>query len=88
MTLLFYDPECDTCHEVIRDMASDGAAGRVVVAVCVSGDQEAWRAISSISLRNGLWDIPRSRSRICTLYGACPTIYRLTSDGRILSKER
>lgn len=88
VTLLFYDPECDTCHEVIRDMASEGAAGRVVVAVCVSGDQEAWRA-DLVNLPKE-WIVGYPEEPVEDLYSiwGMPTIYRLTSDGRILSKER
>lgn len=88
VTLMFYDPECDTCHEVIRDMVSDGAADRMVVAVCAGGDEAAWRA-DLVNLPAD-WIVGYPDEPVEDMYSiwAMPTIYRLSSDWHILSKER
>ena len=50
LLLVFYDPECESCHEVLREMTADASlagavkAGRVtVLAVYTEGNQDAWR---------------------------------------------
>ena len=50
LLLMFYDPECESCHEVLLQMAADTAlaeavrAGKLsVLAVYTEGNDEAWR---------------------------------------------
>ena len=50
LLLLFYDPECESCHEVLLQMAADKAlatavkAGQIsVLAIYTEGNEDAWR---------------------------------------------
>lgn len=96
LLLVFYDPECESCHEVLREMTADvslaGAvkAGRVtVLAVYTEGNQEAWR--------KGLADMPegwiigtdRQKVKEETLYDlkAMPSLYLLDGQKRVLLKD-
>lgn len=40
--LLFYDPDCSTCHEVIAELKS-APRNVTVVAICVEGERDEWR---------------------------------------------
>lgn len=96
LLLVFYDPECESCHEVLREMTADvslaGAvkAGRVtVLAVYTEGNQEAWR--------KGLADMPegwiigtdRQKVKEEALYDlkAMPSLYLLDGQKRVLLKD-
>ncbi len=39
--LLFYDPDCSTCHEVISELTAN-PLNVTVVAICVEGERDAW----------------------------------------------
>lgn len=96
LLLVFYDPECESCHEVLREMTADvslaGAvkAGRVtVLAVYTEGNQKAWR--------KGLADMPegwiigtdRQKVKEEALYDlkAMPSLYLLDGQKRVLLKD-
>lgn len=96
LLLVFYDPECDSCHEVLREMTADASlaeavkAGRVtVLAVYTEGNQEAWR--------KGLADMPegwiigtdRQKVKEEALYDlkAMPSLYLLDGQKRVLLKD-
>lgn len=96
LLLVFYDPECESCHEVLREMTADASlaeavkAGRVtVLAVYTEGNQEAWR--------KGLADMPegwiigtdRQKMKEEALYDlkAMPSLYLLDGQKRVLLKD-
>lgn len=96
LLLVFYDPECESCHEVLREMTADASlagavkAGRVtVLAVYTEGNQDAWR--------KGLADMPegwiigtdRQKVKEEALYDlkAMPSLYLLDGQKRVLLKD-
>lgn len=96
LLLVFYDPECESCHEVLREMTADASlaeavkAGRVtVLAVYTEGNQEAWK--------KGLADMPegwiigtdRQKVKEEALYDlkAMPSLYLLDGQKRVLLKD-
>lgn len=96
LLLVFYDPECESCHEVLREMRADASlaeavkAGRVtVLAVYTEGNQETWR--------KGLADMPegwiigtdRQKVKEEALYDlkAMPSLYLLDGQKRVLLKD-
>lgn len=96
LLLVFYDPECESCHEVLRAMTADASlaeavkAGRVtVLAVYTEGNQEAWK--------KGLADMPegwiigtdRQQVKEEALYDlkAMPSLYLLDGRKRVLLKD-
>ena len=96
LLLVFYDPECESCHEVLREMTADASlaeavkAGRVtVLAIYTEGNQEAWR--------KGLADMPegwiigtdRQKVKEEALYDlkAMPSLYLLDGQKRVLLKD-
>ena len=96
LLLVFYDPECESCHEVLREMTADASlaeavkAGRVtVLAVYTDGNQEAWK--------KGLADMPegwiigtdRQKVKEEALYDlkAMPSLYLLDGQKRVLLKD-
>lgn len=96
LLLVFYDPECESCHEILREMTADASlaeavkAGRVtVLAVYTEGNQEAWR--------KGLADMPegwiigtdRQKVQEEALYDlkAMPSLYLLDGQKRVLLKD-
>lgn len=86
--LLFYDPDCDTCHEVIGVMASDSDADCQVMAVCVGGDEAAWR--DDLHNLPAGWIVGYPSEPVDEKYSiwSMPTIYRLTPGHVIKLKER
>lgn len=96
LLLVFYDPECESCHEVLREMTADASlaeavkAGRVtVLAVYTEGNQEAWK--------KGLADMPEGwiigtdhqKVKEEALYDlkAMPSLYLLDGQKRVLLKD-
>ena len=60
LLLMFYDPECESCHEVLLQMAADTALAEAVrtgklsvLAVYTEGNQEAWRKGDAVALPAG-----------------------------------
>lgn len=96
LLLVFYDPECESCHEVLQQMAADASlaaavqSGKLsVLAVYTEGNEEAWR--------KALPDMPRGWT-VCTdreavkqgaLYDlkAMPSLYLLDGQKRVLLKD-
>ena len=96
LLLVFYDPECETCHEVLQQMAADASlaaavqSGRLsVLAVYTEGNEEAWR--------KALPDMPRGWTvgtdceavKQGALYylKAMPSLYLLDGQKRVLLKD-
>ena len=93
LVVVFYDPECESCHEVLRQMAMDSKleeavrAERVtVLAVYTEGDEETWRK-SLPDMPSG-WIVATDRGIVKeqALYDlkAMPSLYLLDGQKRVV----
>lgn len=96
LLLVFYDPECESCHEVLREMTADASlaeavkAGRVtVLAVYTEGNQEAWRKGLSDMPEGWIIGTDRQKVKEEALYDlkAMPSLYLLDGQKRVLLKD-
>lgn len=96
LLLVFYDPECESCHEVLGRMAADAAlaeavqAGRLsVLAVYTEGNDAAWRKALP-DMPEG-WTVAADREAVKTgaLYDlkAMPSLYLLDGRKTVLLKD-
>lgn len=96
LLLVFYDPECESCHEVLQQMVSDKAlaetiqAGKMsVLAVYTEGNDEAWR--KSLPDMPQDWTVGTDREAVKTgaLYDlkAMPSLYLLDGQKRVILKD-
>lgn len=96
LLLMFYDPECESCHEVLLQMAADTAlteavrAGKLsVLAVYTEGNEEAWRKALP-DMPEG-WTVGTDREAVKTgaLYDlkAMPSLYLLDGSKTVLLKD-
>ena len=85
LLLMFYDPECESCHEVLLQMAADTAlaeavrAGKLsVLAVYTEGNDEAWTVgTDHEAVKTGaLYDLK-----------AMPSLYLLDGQKTVLLKD-
>ncbi len=96
LLLLFYDPECESCHEVLLQMAADKAlaaavkAGQIsVLAIYTEGNEEAWRKALP-DMPEG-WTVGTDCEAVKTgaLYDlkAMPSLYLLDGKKTVLLKD-
>lgn len=96
LLLMFYDPECESCHEVLLQMAADSAlaeavrAGKVsALAVYTEGNDAAWRKALP-DMPEG-WTVGADREAVKTgaLYDlkAMPSLYLLDGKKTVLLKD-
>ena len=96
LLLMFYDPECESCHEVLLQMAADAAleeavrAGKLsVLAVYTEGNDEAWRKALP-DMPKG-WTVGTDHEAVKTgaLYDlkAMPSLYLLDGQKTVLLKD-
>ena len=96
LLLMFYDPECESCHEVLLQMAADTAlaeavrAGKLsVLAVYTEGNEEAWR--KALPDMPECWMVGTDREAVKTgaLYDlkAMPSLYLLDGQKTVLLKD-
>ena len=96
LLLMFYDPECESCHEVLLQMAADTAlaeavrAGKLsVLAVYTEGNKAAWRKALP-DMPEG-WTVGTDREAVKTgaLYDlkAMPLLYLLDGQKTVLLKD-
>ena len=96
LLLVFYDPECPSCHETMRRMAADATlaaavdAGQLtVLAVYTEGNEEAWRK-SLADIPEG-WIVGQDRQAVKdgALYDlkAMPSLYLLDGEKKVLLKD-
>ena len=96
LLLMFYDPECESCHEVLLQMAADTAlaeavrAGKLsVLAVYTEGNKAAWRKALP-DMPEG-WTVGTDREAVKTgaLYDlkAMPSLYLLDGSKTVLLKD-
>ena len=96
LLLVFYDPECESCYEVLQQMAADTALAEAVrtgklsvLAVYTEGNDEAWRKALS-DMPEG-WMVGTDREAVKTeaLYDlkAMPSLYLLDGSKTVLLKD-
>lgn len=96
LILVFYDPECHSCHDIMMDMFVDRslteavAAGKVtVLAVYTEGDTEVWKKY--LDGMPGNWVIGEDKMVVKdkAIYDlkAMPTIYLLDKNKKVLLKD-
>lgn len=96
LLLVFYDPECESCHEILGQMAADTALAEAVqtgklsvLAVYTEGNDEAWRkALPDIPKG---WTVGTDHEAVKTgaLYDlkAMPSLYLLDGSKTVLLKD-
>lgn len=96
LLLVFYDPECPSCHETMQEMVADGLlaeavrAGKLtVLAVYTEGNQEVWKRTLSDLPRE--WTVGSDRETVKqgALYDlkAMPSLYLMDGTKRVLLKD-
>lgn len=96
LLLVFYDPECESCHEILGQMAADTAlteavqTGKLsVLAVYTEGNDEAWRKALP-DMPKG-WTVGTDHEAVKTgaLYDlkAMPSLYLLDGQKTVLLKD-
>lgn len=96
LLLVFYDPECPSCHETMQEMVADGMlaeavkAGKLtVLAVYTEGNQEVWKRTLS-DLPQG-WTVGSDHETVKqgALYDlkAMPSLYLLDGSKKVLLKD-
>ena len=96
LLLMFYDPECESCHEILGQMAADTAlteavqTGKLsVLAVYTEGNDEAWRKALP-DMPEG-WTVGTDREAVKggALYDlkAMPSLYLLDGQKTVLLKD-
>lgn len=94
--LLFYDPDCDHCREIMEALASSErlrsaiAAGRLtLLALYADGDRAAWDCTKEQLPAAWIvgFDTGAIRTRELYVLPAMPTLYLLDRDKRVLAKD-
>lgn len=96
LLLVFYDPECPSCHETMQEMVADGLlaeavrAGKLtVLAVYTEGNQEVWKRTLS-DLPQG-WTVGSDHETVKqgALYDlkAMPSLYLMDGTKKVLLKD-
>lgn len=89
--LIFYDPDCDQCHEIMARVAKkpDVQSGKVkVIAVALSDDDAMWRSDADNLPVQWLISRPGKDVDIESLYSirGFPTVLMLDSKGTVIAK--
>lgn len=96
LLLLFYDPECESCHEVLLQMAADKAlaaavkAGQIsVLAIYTEGNEDAWRKNLPDMPAGWMVGMDREVVKNEALYDlkAMPSLYLLDGNKQVLLKD-
>ena len=96
LLLMFYDPECESCHEVLLQMAADTAlaeavrAGKLsVLAVYTEGNDAAWRKALPDMPEGWMVGTDREVVKTGALYDlkAMPSLYLLDGKKTVLLKD-
>ena len=94
--LVFYDPECEHCMEVMASLRDDGAIGAAVsggrfavVAVFADGDRESWKRLPDVipDEWTDALDTTGVQERELYSFKQLPALYLLDEEKRVLLKE-
>lgn len=85
LIVIFYDPECDVCHEVMDRMMS--AEVRNVVAVAFLAEDDGWKRDAERYPAG--WTFCRPTNDVEEIYSIphVPTLYHLDGAGRVVCKK-
>lgn len=96
LLLMFYDPECESCHEVLLQMAADTALAEAVrtgklsvLAVYTEGNDAAWRKALPDMPEGWMVGTDREAVKTGALYDlkAMPSLYLLDGKKTVLLKD-
>ena len=96
LLLVFYDPECESCHEVLLQMAADTALAEAVrtgklsvLAVYTEGNDEVWRKALPDMPEGWMVGTDREAVKTGALYDlkAMPSLYLLDGQKTVLLKD-
>ena len=96
LLLVFYDPECESCHEILGQMAADTALAEAVqtgqlsvLAVYTEGNEEAWRKALPDMPAGWMVGTDREAVKGGALYDlkAMPSLYLLDGKKTVLLKD-
>mgnify|MGYP000729033038 FL=1 len=96
LLLMFYDPECESCHEVLLQMAADATLAEAVrtgklsvLAVYTEGNDEAWRKALPDLPKGWTVGIDHEAVKTGALYDlkAMPSLYLLDGQKTVLLKD-
>ena len=96
LLLMFYDPECESCHEVLLQMAADTALAEAVrtgklsvLAIYTEGNEEAWRKALPDMPEGWMVGTDREAVKGGALYDlkAMPSLYLLDGQKTVLLKD-
>lgn len=96
LLLVFYDPECPSCHETMQEMVADGMlaeavkAGKLtVLAVYTEGNQEVWKRTLSDLPQGWMVGSDHETVKQGALYDlkAMPSLYLMDGTKRVLLKD-
>lgn len=96
LLLVFYDPECESCHEILGQMAADTALAEAVrtgklsvLAVYTEGNDEAWRKALPDMPEGWMVGTDREAVKGGALYDlkAMPSLYLLDGQKTVLLKD-
>lgn len=96
LLLMFYDPECASCHEVLGRMATDTALAEAVrtgklsvLAVYTEGNDAAWRKALPDMPEGWTVGTDREAVKVGALYDlkAMPSLYLLDGQKRVILKD-
>lgn len=96
LLLVFYDPECESCHEVLLQMAADTALAEAVrtgklsvLAVYTEGNDAAWRKALPDMPEGWMVGTDREVVKTGALYDlkAMPSLYLLDGKKTVLLKD-
>lgn len=96
LLLVFYDPECPSCHETLQKMVADDLleeavrTGKLtVLAVYTEGNQEVWKRTLGDFPRGWIIGSDHEAVKQGALYDlkAMPSLYLLDGSGKVLLKD-
>ena len=96
LLLIFYDPECKSCHEVLLKMVADTSLAEAVrtsklsvLAVYTEGNDEAWRKTLANMPEGWIIGSDHEAIKIGALYDlkAMPSLYLLDENKRVILKD-
>lgn len=96
LLLLFYNPECESCHKVLLQMAADTAlteatrTGKLsVLAIYTEGNEEVWRKALPDLPQNWIVGTDREAVKLGALYDlkAMPSLYLLDKKKQVILKD-
>lgn len=96
LLLLFYDPECDSCHKALLEMTADKQlakairAGKLsVLAIYTEGNEEVWRKALPDLPQSWMTGTDREAVKLGALYDlkAMPSLYLLDQKKQVILKD-